>query len=58
MDETVASLAATAVGESMASRSMPDAPPSVLEILSVATYACDAGGRILWFNRRRGYRYR
>ena len=52
MDETVVSLAATAVGESMDSRSMPDAPPSVLEILSVATYACDAGGRILWFNRK------
>ena len=34
------------------SRSLPDAPPSVLEILSVATYACDAGGRILWFNRK------
>ena len=47
MDETVVSLAATAVGESMDSRSMPDAPPSVLEILSVATYACDAGGRII-----------
>ena len=52
MDETVVSLAATAVGESMDSRSMPDAPPSVLEILSVATYACDAGVRILWFNRK------
>jgi PAS domain S-box-containing protein len=29
-----------------------DAPPDFLEMLPVAFYACDAQGRILWFNKR------
>jgi PAS domain S-box-containing protein len=29
-----------------------DAPPDFLEMLPVAIYACDAQGRIRWFNRR------
>ncbi len=52
MNEAVASLAPTATGESMDSPSMLSAAPSVLEILPVAIYACDAAGRILWFNRK------
>ena len=29
-----------------------DAPPAFLDMLPVAIYACDADGRILWFNNR------
>jgi len=29
-----------------------DAAPDFLELLPIAVYACDADGRILWFNRR------
>jgi PAS domain S-box-containing protein len=29
-----------------------DAPPEFIELLPMATYACDALGRILWFNAR------
>ncbi|HEX2256484.1 MAG TPA: PAS domain-containing protein, partial [Afifellaceae bacterium] len=29
-----------------------DTPPAFLELLPLAVYACDADGRILWFNRR------
>lgn len=29
-----------------------DVPPDFLEKLPVAIYACDAAGRILWFNSR------
>jgi PAS domain S-box-containing protein len=29
-----------------------DAPPALLELLPVAIYACDAQGRVLWFNSR------
>jgi len=29
-----------------------DAPPDLIEMLPVAIYACDAQGRLLWFNRR------
>ena len=29
-----------------------DVPPTVLDMLPVAVYACDAQGRVLWFNRR------
>ena len=29
-----------------------DAPPAFLELLPLSIYACDADGRILWFNRR------
>ncbi len=29
-----------------------DAPPALLEMLPVAIYACDARGRVLWFNNR------
>jgi PAS domain S-box-containing protein len=28
------------------------APPEFIELLPVAAYACDAHGRVLWFNRR------
>lgn len=28
-----------------------DAPPEFIELLPVAAYACDAVGRVLWFNR-------
>jgi PAS domain S-box-containing protein len=28
------------------------APPDVLELLPMAVYACDADGRLLWFNQR------
>jgi PAS domain S-box-containing protein len=29
-----------------------DTPPAFLDMLPVATYACDAQGRVLWFNSR------
>ena len=29
-----------------------DCPPRFLELLPVAVYACDAAGRVLWFNKR------
>ena len=29
-----------------------NAPPDLIEMLPVAIYACDAQGRLLWFNRR------
>jgi PAS domain S-box-containing protein len=29
-----------------------EAPPELIEMLPVAAYACDASGRVLWFNRR------
>lgn len=28
-----------------------DAPPELIEMLPVAAYACDARGRVIWFNR-------
>jgi PAS domain-containing protein len=32
--------------------SLLDAPSELIELLPVAAYACDASGRVLWFNRR------
>ena len=52
MNEAVLSLASTAASESIGSPSVLSAPPSVLEILPGPIYACDAVGRILWFNRK------
>jgi len=52
MNETVISLASTAISESNDSPSLLSAPPSILEILPGPIYACDAVGRILWFNRK------
>jgi PAS domain S-box-containing protein len=33
-------------------RQLLDAPPDFIELLPLAAYACDASGRVLWFNRR------
>jgi PAS domain S-box-containing protein len=52
MSESVVSLVPAAAGESVDPRCLLGAPPSVLEALPVATYACDTAGRILWFNRK------
>jgi PAS domain S-box-containing protein len=32
-------------------RHLLDAPPGFIELLPIAIYACDASGRVLWFNR-------
>src|SRR3546814_9823092 len=32
--------------------SLLDTPPEIIDMLPAATYACDAAGRVLWFNRR------
>ncbi len=50
MNEAVLSLAAA--GDSIGSTSLLGAPPSILEFFPGATYACDAAGHILWFNRK------
>ena len=54
----------SAMNETVHSRSRPlteyaddltrflDCPPRFLELLPVAVYACDAAGRVLWFNKR------
>ena len=52
MNEAVLSLASTAASESIGSPSLLRVPPSILEILPTPIYACDAVGRILWFNRK------
>jgi PAS domain S-box-containing protein len=36
----------------MAMRELLDAPPEFVDLLPVAAYACDASGRVLWFNYR------
>ncbi|MER8442895.1 PAS domain S-box protein [Mesorhizobium sp. M1066] len=33
-------------------QAMLDIPPDFVELLPVAAYACDASGRVLWFNKR------
>jgi PAS domain S-box-containing protein len=50
MNEAVLSLATAR--ESIGSPSLLGTPPSILEFFPGAIYACDAAGRILWFNRK------
>ncbi len=52
MNEAVLSLASTAASEPIGSPSLLRVAPSILEILPTPIYACDAVGRILWFNRK------
>lgn len=51
MNEAVLPLASTA-REPIVSPSSFSTPPSLLEVFPGAIYACDAAGRILWFNRK------
>jgi PAS domain S-box-containing protein len=51
MNEAVLPLASTA-REPILSPDLLSTPPSLLEFFPGAIYACDAGGRILWFNRK------
>lgn len=48
---SVVSFAGSADG-STASEDILNAPPAIADLLPVAIYACDAEGRIRWFNRR------
>ncbi len=50
MNEAVLSLAAAK--EAVGSPSLLSSPPGILEFIPGAIYACDAAGRILWFNRK------
>jgi PAS domain S-box-containing protein len=50
MNEAVISLAAAK--DSVGSPSLLSSPPGILEFIPGAIYACDAAGRILWFNRK------
>ena len=52
MNEAVLPLASAAAGESIGSPSLLGCPPGILEFIPGAIYACDAAGRILWFNRK------
>ena len=50
MHEIVFPLPPEAVPGSLAR--LLDAPSELIEMLPVAAYACDAAGRVLWFNKR------
>ena len=50
MNEAV--LSRTTATDSIGSPCLLSSPPSVLEFFPGAIYACDAAGRILWFNRK------
>jgi PAS domain S-box-containing protein len=52
MSETFLALAEPAARISPDLSGLLAAPPQFIEMLPLAIYACDAGGRILWFNRR------
>ena len=47
-------LPASGAGSPLPARTQgtPDVPPDMVELLPIAAYACDADGRLLWFNQR------
>jgi PAS domain S-box-containing protein len=52
MNQAVSSMSPALAEYSNDASRVLDAPPRFLELLPIAIYACDADGRIRWFNRR------
>lgn len=52
LDELISVPLPGAMSSRLGDSAVLDSPPEFLNILPVAIYACDAAGRILWFNQR------
>ena len=52
MDEAVISLTRALTGASDDAEAILVTPPAYLDLLPIAAYACEATGRVRWFNRR------
>jgi PAS domain S-box-containing protein len=52
VDEAVISLTPAVSGVSADPAAILVSPPAFLDLLPIAAYACDATGRLRWFNRR------